>query len=227
MLFAPCKIRAQQNQFSGWGAIFHTQKFSDKWGISFDAQFRSANHFDYLRNVLLRPSVNYYFDGNKMAALGYAYITTNGRTNTGASTLRPESRIWEQLIVNQKLGKGATLQHRFRLEQRFLGNTADNANDSYFAQRFRYFARAVIPFNGNAVFKHGPFVGLQDEIFFNVQNKDKVNQHFFDQNRAYLAFGYRLSPAFDIETGYMNQYTKQASSYTINHIIQLALYTRF
>lgn len=227
MLIAPCKIWAQQNQFSGWGAVFHTQKFSDKWGMSFDAQFRSANHFDYLRNILLRPSVNYYFDGNKMAALGYAYVATNGRTNNGASTFRPESRIWEQLIINQKLGKGATLQHRFRLEQRFLGNTADNANDSYFAQRFRYFARAVIPFNGASTFKQGPFIGLQDEIFFNVQNKDKVNQHFFDQNRAYLAFGYRLSPAFDIETGYMNQYTKQASSYTINHIIQLALYTRF
>ena len=223
---APCKLLAQENQFSGWAAVFHTQRFSKHWGASFDGQFRSASHFDYLRNILLRPSINYYFDKNKMGALGYAYVTTNGRTAAGEKTFRPESRIWEQLIINTKIGKVSTLQHRFRLEQRFLGNTT-NLNNHFFSQRFRYFARAVLPLKHDSVFTKGPFVALQNEVFVNVQNKDKVNKHFFDQNRAYAAFGYRIRKEIDAELGYMNQYTKQAEAYTLNHILQLAFYTRF
>lgn len=227
VLLSPGKLLAQENQFSGWAALFHTQRFSEHWGMSFDAQFRSANHYDYLRNVLLRPSVNYYFSKNKIGALGYAYIATNGRTATGAETFRPESRTWEQFIINTKIGKTSTLQHRFRLEQRYLGNSAPTRNDHYFSQRLRYFARAIFPFKNDSVFSKGPFFALQDEIFVNVQNKDKVNTHFFDQNRAYAAFGYRLDKKIDLEVGYLNQYTKQASAYTLNHVLQFAVYTRF
>lgn len=226
-LLVPCKIFAQENQFSGWAALFHTQRFSPKWGASFDAQFRSANHYSYLRNVLLRPSVNYYFDNTHIGALGYAYIATNGRTATGAETFRPESRIWEQFIINTKIGKTSTLQHRFRLEQRFLGNSSATATDSYFTQRLRYFARAIFPLNRDSVFTQGPFFALQDEIFANVQNKDKVNRNVFDQNRAYAAFGYRLSKKVDAEFGYLNQYQKLTSTSVMNHILQVAFYTRF
>ena len=122
-----------------------------------------------------------------------------------------------------ELNTGIT--HRFRLEQRFLGQTATQPD--VFAQRFRYFARAVVPLSKQAPFTKGTFIGLQNEIFANVQNKDKVNKHLFDQNRAYVAFGYRLQKAIDIEVGYLNQYVKQAETYTINHVAQVALYTRF
>jgi hypothetical protein len=226
-LLVPTKLFAQENRFSGWAALFHTQRFSPKWGATFDAQFRSANHYDFLQNVLLRPAVNYYFSKNKIGALGYAYVATNGRTATGAKTFRPESRIWEQFIINHKISKSATLQHRFRLEQRFLGNSAANRNDHYFSQRLRYFARAVVPFKSDSVFSKGPFLGLQNEVFVNVQNKEKVNKHLFDQNRAYVAFGYRLHKKMDVEFGYINQYVKQAEVYTINHVLQAAIYTRF
>jgi len=229
IFLVPGKLFAQENQFTGWAALFHTQKLSEHWGASFDAQFRSANHYDYLRNILLRPSVNYYFAKNKIGALGYAYVTANGRSGD-AKTFRPESRIWQQFIINQGLGKGAMLQHRLRLEQRFLGNTSVEGaarNDHYFSQRLRYFARAVVPFKGDSVFSKGAFFALQNEIFANVQNKDKVNKHFFDQNRAYGAFGYRFSKKFDAEVGYLNQYVKAAESYTLNHVLQMALYTRF
>ncbi|RWY47900.1 DUF2490 domain-containing protein [Mucilaginibacter gilvus] len=224
---APCKLFAQDNQSAAWAALFHTQRFSQHWGASFDAQFRSADRVDYLRNVLLRPSINYYFSKNKIGAVGYAYIATNGRSASGASTFRPESRIWEQFIINQKLSRTVSLQHRFRLEQRFLGNTSATATDSYFSQRLRYFARAVVPFKSDSVFTKGPFFALQNEVFVNVQNKDKVNKHFFDQNRAYAAIGFRFNKKFDAELGYMNQYTKQTTAYTVNHIIQTAFYTRF
>lgn len=215
---------AQTNELTGWGAWFHTQKFSDHWGAAFDGQFRSAHHAAYLRNTLLRPSASYYFNKSHRVDLGYAYIATNGRSGD-TKTFRPEHRIFQQFIYTHKAGTNTSVMHRFRLEQRFLGQTATQPD--IFAQRFRYFVRGVIPLNNDAVFTQGTFVGLQNEFFVNVQNKNKINKHTFDQNRAYTAFGYRFNKMIDIEAGYLNQYIKQAEAYTINHVMQIALYTRF
>jgi hypothetical protein len=216
---------AQTNELSGWASWFHTQRFSKHWGASFDAQFRSAHHADYLKNVLLRPNINYYFDGNKSATLGYAYVSANGRTAAGNKTLRHENRFFEQFIITQKVGINTAISHRFRLEQRFLGATA--TQQDVFSQRVRYFVRGIVPFNKETTFTNGTFLALQNEVFANVQNKAKVNNHVFDQNRAYLALGYRINKRVDIEAGYLNQYIQQTQTYTINHIAQIALYTRF
>jgi len=217
---------AQVNELSTWGAWFHTQKFSEHWGIMFDGQFRSAHHAAYLRNTLLRPSVAYHFSKTKNVSLGYAFIATNGRNAQNEHTYRPEHRIFEQFIVNHKAGTNTNIMHRFRLEQRFQGKTTTQPD--VFSQRFRYFVRGVIPVNNNQpVFTKGTFVALQNEAFANVQNKQQINKHVFDQNRAYAAFGYRLSKLMDIEAGYLNQYIKQVETYTINHVAQVAVYTRF
>jgi hypothetical protein len=216
---------AQTNELSGWAAWFHTQRFSKHWGVSFDGQFRSTHHAEYLKNVLLRPNLNYYFDGNKSATLGYAYVSTNGRTATGAKTFREENRIFEQFIITQKAGVNTAISHRLRLEQRYLGATP--TQQEVFSQRVRYFIRGLIPFNNEPTFTNGTFLALQNEVFANVQNKAKVNNHFFDQNRAYVAFGYRINKKIDVEAGYLNQYIQQTQAHTINHIAQIALYTRF
>ena len=79
----------------------------------------------------------------------------------------------------------------------------------------------------SVAFTQGTFLALQNEAFVNVQNKNKVNKHFFDQNRAYVAVGYRFSKSFDAEAGYLNQYIKQADAYVVNHVAQVAVYTRF
>lgn len=215
---------AQTNEFTGWGAWFHSQRFSKHWGVLFDAQFRSANHFNYLRNPLLRPAVNYYFDKNKQLAVGYLFTGTHRKTEV-ENIFRVEQRIFEQFIVTHKIGTGNTLQHRFRLEQRFVNSQGNQSK--YFAQRLRYFARGIIPFKKDSVFTKGAFVGLQNEVFVNVQNQTRLNGQFFDQNRAYAAVGYRLNKRVDLETGYLNQYINQAEGYTLNHVLQLALYTRF
>lgn len=217
---------AQTNELTTWGALFHTQKFSEHWGIMFDAQFRSANHAGYLRNTLIRPAMAYHFSKTKNVAVGYAFIATNGRNAKGEHTFRPEHRVFQQFIVSHKVGKNTNVMHRIRLEQRFQGQTATQPD--VFSQRLRYFVRGVIPVSNNEpVFARGTFLALQNEVMGNVQNKDQVNKHLFDQNRAYAAFGYRLSKFVDVEAGYLNQYIKQAEAYTINHVVQVALYTRF
>ena len=85
----------------------------------------------------------------------------------------------------------------------------------------------MIPFaKPSGAFNKGLFGAIQNEVFFNIQNKDKVINNFFDQNRVYMAVGYSFSPKMDVDAGYMNQLVKGATTDVSNNIVQLALYTR-
>lgn len=217
------------NQNSGWFMFLNSTKFSDKWGMHFDLQVRSEDDWKNVRNLLVRPGVTYYINKNSNATLGYLFTQTYlpdlimlGFGNP-KKTLT-EHRIWQQYIYNHQPWKGATLSHRFRLEQRFI----ERQTNDLFSQRFRYFFRLVQPLKRQeGAFTKGMFAALQNELFFNLQNKEELNGSLFDQNRAYLAVGYRVSKSFDIEAGYLNQSIKGANVNTVNSVAQLALYTRF
>ena len=82
-------------------------------------------------------------------------------------------------------------------------------------------------FNNKKAFTKGVFAALQNEIFVNMGNTANVNGKFFDQNRLYLALGYRLRSAFDLEAGYLNQYISgRNKTFTNNHVLQVAGYLR-
>ena len=217
------------NQNSGWFLFLNSTKFNDKWGMHFDLQLRSEDNWDGLRNLLVRPGVTYYINKNSNATVGYLFTQTYLPNDilVGAAPMKntlTEHRIWQQYIYNHQPWKNATLSHRFRLEQRFI----ERQTDDLFSQRLRYFFRLVQPLQKQeAGFTKGMFVALQNELFFNIQNNDDLNGSAFDQNRAYLAAGYRFSKKMDIEAGYLNQTINGRTSNTVNNIVQLAVYTRF
>ncbi|MGM9477729.1 DUF2490 domain-containing protein [Pedobacter sp. GSP4] len=225
LLMAFGKLSAQtQYQNSGWFMFLNNTKFSDKWGLQFDLQIRSADDWAYVRNTLVRPAVQYFINDKSNVALGYLWQTTQLRLIGSNNNLLNEHRIFEQYIYNHKISS-VFASHRFRLEQRFIERIN---NDNLFSQRFRYFFRFIKPLQkAEPTFTKGPFVALQNEIFLNLQNKSEINNSIFDQNRAYLALGYRFSRKIDVEAGYMNQAQRGAVNNTVNNIVQLAVYTRF
>jgi hypothetical protein len=223
------KLVCAQSQFSGWFSNFSTFKLSNKYSIHFDAQLRSSDDIEHISSLLLRTGLNLRVQKNMTATAGYAFI--HGRRVIGNfSGYAPEHRIWEQFIVSHPLAN-TTLAHRFRLEQRFISksvvenNSLQNEGNVY-ANRFRYFFRTLVPLKSKLQ-ANTPFIGLQNEVFINFGDKSGVNGEFFDQNRAYLSFGYRFSQEFDLELGYMNQYINGRNNiFTNNHIVQLATYLR-
>ncbi|WP_316830849.1 DUF2490 domain-containing protein [Pedobacter aquatilis] len=218
------KLSAQtQYQNTGWFMFLNNTKFNKKWGLQFDLQVRSADDWKYVRNTLVRPAVQYFINDKHNVALGYLWQTTQNQFNGSPNTFLHEHRIFEQYIYTHKLGS-VFASHRFRVEQRFI----ERANEDVFSQRFRYFFRLIQPLQKKeASFTNGPFLALQNELFLNLQNNAKINNSVFDQNRLYLAAGYRFSKKIDLEAGYMNQAVKNTSNHTNNSIIQLAVYTRF
>jgi hypothetical protein len=233
LLFLCVFGRGQQVQESGWLASFNTIRLSAKTSLHAELQLRSTSNFAAVQTILPRIGINWMVGKNEILTAGYAYIP-NRVTVQGKSGLLAEHRFWQQLIINQSLSKRIGIQHRFRLEERFIPEGAVENGElqkqgSFFNARLRYFLRSIVPLKkGPGAFGKGMFAALQNEIFCNIANLDKVNGYVFDQNRAYVAIGYRISPKMDIETGYMNQYTKRKTSQpnTVNHILQLAFYTR-
>lgn len=227
-----------QTSFSGWLADFNTFKINTRFSVHFDAQLRSSDQLQNIQTVLLRPGLNWHLNKKMIVTTGYAYIQ-NKRAIGNITGYTPEHRIWEQFLITHPLIIGASqqarkgsLSHRFRLEQRFIGKPSVENNrlvnsGNVFANRFRYFIRNItplVPWTGSG---KGPFIAIQNEVFVNIGDASSVNGKFFDQNRAYLAMGYRFHTRFDAELGYMNQYINgRDKAFTNNHILQVATYVR-
>ncbi len=219
-----------QTQFGGWVADFNTIKLGKKTSLHSDFQLRSTHQLKHTQTLLLRAGLNVKTGKKFTLTAGYAYIH-NRRTVTGVSGYTPEHRLWQQAVFAHSI-KRLSVSHRARLEQRFIGRPVVQAselqtNGSVYANRFRYFNRSVLPLRKSAAFGKGMFAALQNEVFINFGNTSTVNGEYFDQNRFYLATGYRLNPQTDLEIGYMNQYINgRGSAFTNNHIIQVAGYLR-
>ncbi len=229
-IFSFSLLSNAQSQFSGWLASFNTIKTGKKTSIHSDIQWRSSDELKHTQTLLLRGGLNIHVSKKLTATAGYAFIH-NRRVISGISGYSPEHRIWEQLVYNHKL-KNILVSHRFRLEQRFISksmivNNQFKNDGSFYAHRFRYFIRNVLPLQKQETFTRGAFVALQNEVFLNIGNTANVNRKIFDQNRAFLAVGYRVNKSFDLETGYLNQYIAGRNKvFTKNHVWQLGAYLR-
>lgn len=230
-LFTATMLKAQQGpQFAGWLSVFNSYRIQDsKFSIHLDATARSGDRWESFQTFIVRPGINYHVRKNMILTAGYAMVS-NRYQQTEHFT---EHRIWEQFIISHPVAF-FPLQHRFRVEQRFIGNMVYDAAETKWdkdghntAHRFRYFLRGVIPFSGERSFSKGMFGAVQNEVFLNFGDKSAVNGQTFDQNRAYVAVGYRFSARFDLEAGYLNQYIDQRNDNFSNvHVAQIAGYLR-
>ena len=209
----------------------NSTKINQKIGLTFDLQLIGVDNLTYLKNILVRAGFSYYINKQNSIAAGYSQNQTFSQNDAilfpGGETFKNllhEHQIWEQYIRTHKINSVFAI-HRFRLEQRFIEK---NGAEVVFAQRFRYFLRLIKPLNKKQeTFKKGVFAALQNEVFINIQHKEELNGSLFDQNRVYFAAGYRFSPKFDIDAGYLNQIKHGAKNNTLNDVVQLVLYTRF
>lgn len=176
-----------EDDYGNWLMYFGQYKVHPKYSIHAEVQYRNHTIKPDLEQLLLRTGINYHFQNNAFLTLGYANITSQPYQQ---DTSIVEHRIWQQLIATQKLGK-IKLEHRYRVEQRFIEGTYKN--------RLRYRAMAFVPIYGKLGSSRSVFLGLYDEVFINTE------QIFFDRNRAYAAIGYQLKPGTNIQVGVLNQ----------------------
>lgn len=187
---------------NAWLMYFGNHKFSDKWGLHAEVQVRRNEVFEKWQQLLLRTGVDYYTSQVRFT-LGYAFVETYGYGEFPVTFSFPEHRIWQQALISNPIGK-IKLSHRFRFEQRWIGNAATGTfENGRYENRVRYMVRMNIPFKGSTIEPKKLYLGLYDEIFMNYGKE--VAYNLFDQNRAYAALGYHLGKIGRIEVGYLYQ----------------------
>ena len=221
---------SQENKFSGWSMYMHTIKITKNISSHLDIQLRSDDNLNNAETFIFRPGVNFHFRNKTIATLGYGLIE-GWRSIDGDRGAVPEHRIWQQYIIPQQINR-LTLNHRVRLEERFIPRAANQngeivKTETVYNTRLRYFFRSIVPLKNASSFEKGLFFSFQNEVFLNVSHLHNVNKKFFDQNRAFAGTGWRIRKELDVEAAYIYQFVSGLNSADVNnHIIQLSAYLR-
>ncbi len=194
--------QVEQSKIGAWYMYFYNRQFKDsQFGIQGDLQYRNWNVLGDLEQLLIRSGITYKpKEVNVLLTLGYANITTGQFGDSNATT--SENRIYQEVLIPQKLGKRLLLTHRFRYEQRFVENQD-------FRTRYRYNLFLNIPLNQTDLVAKTTYIALYNELFINGQTDigDNRTVQLFDRNRTYLGLGYVLKKGQRFQLGWMNQKT--------------------
>ena len=191
-MFFCCQAFSQNSDIGNWFIYFGNQKINQKWNWHNEVQYRSYNLINDTNQLLLRTGIGYNLsENNNNLLLGYGFINTQRYiVNTDDKVSANEHRIFQQFITRQNFGR-VFLQHRYRIEQRFLQDD--------FQLRFRYFLALNLPFNKKTMEKNAIYLSAYNELFINAESP------LFDRNRLYGALGYVINKNFKVEAGFMAQ----------------------
>lgn len=225
MLLATMQLAKAQNQerqqpLGSWYMYFGDNKINDKWGVHSELQLRNYFLPNTIQQTLTRVGANYYLSKATMLTAGYGFIhTTPSNEELGGFTTL-EHRIWQQAILRHRT-YNVFLEHRYRLEQRFIENQTLESNT--FDNRIRYRFMALFPlYNFSPQLRHY-FLAAYNELFMNLG--ETVSGQIFDRNRLYFAVGYQFNTKFNIQVGYLNQVISLPGTFTpdINHNFQASI----
>ncbi len=183
---------AQKTDTGNWFIYFGNQAIDKKWNWHNEVQYRNYNFAGDTQQLLLRTGIGYNLtENNNNILLGYGFINSqNYIPGTDDKAQNNEHRIYQQFITRQNFGR-FYLQHRYRVEERFL--------EDDFKMRFRYFLALNVPLNKPKLEDNAFYISAYNEIFLNADSP------VFDRNRLYGALGYVINKNFRVEAGFMRQ----------------------
>ena len=216
------------NQFNSWWMYFGNHQLNEKIGLHTEYQFRRSDFATDWQQSLMRVGLDYYLPKKAMLTAGYSWIVSFPYGEQPIAVKFNEHRIWQQLILQENLGR-FYFHHRYRLEQRFLENaTLDNngekESEGYrFRQRARYRFLVSIPISKKTMEDNTLFFSTYEEVFLGFGKG--IQKNILDQNRLYFALGWRFDKDMNVQLGYLNHYVIKGDGEhkEMNHTLQAAL----
>ena len=188
---------SQSSDTGNWFIYFGNQAINKKWSWWNEVQYRNYNVAGDLEQLLIRTGLAYNLtENNNQVLLGYGFIRSENYISPDDKVSTNENRLYQQFITRQQFGR-FNLQHRYRIEERFLPNN--------FRVRFRYFLGLNVPLNKKTMTKNAWYLSAYNEVFLNAPKP------VFDRNRVYGALGYVLNKNWRTEAGFMRQIREQNS----------------
>jgi hypothetical protein len=216
--FACRQMWAQQkleHDFQNWDSVALTLPIStnNKTLLYLEIQPRIGNLDDLGSNndfaqLILRSAAGYKLNSNVSVWQGYAWIPT-------FEPLRfNENRIFQQLLIENKHNR-LNLTNRTRLEERWIEGTNGTT------VRFRHQLKTSYPISKDSKWS----LAGHDELFFTLKGVSNGPASGFDQNRAFLGVGRKLSEQVKTEIGYLNDYVNRRDPVAdrMFHVIMLSL----
>ena len=185
---------APVEDFQIWVPINTNVKLGDNLRGFLEIQPRIGHNAESLDTGIVRPALGWAFNDNWTVWGGYLL---QAQRNSSTNDYNLENRAWQGITYKRKFGDNV-FEMRNRLEQRFLPHNGDISHR--WRTRFRI----------EHMFVDTPWSLIgSEEIFVNLNNNenDPQLQAGASQNRGYVGVGYRFNPNFQVETGYLNQYT--------------------
>lgn len=207
LLVCSTSLLAQKSEVGNWFIYFGNQKINNKFNWHNEVQHRNFNFAGDLQQLLLRTGIGYNLtENNNNLLLGYAFINSQRYLPNNIDKVgNNEHRIYQQFITRQNFGR-VFLQHRYRIEERFLEND--------FQLRFRYLLGVNVPLNNKTMTNKTFYASTYNELFINAASP------VFDRNRLYGALGYVINKNFRVEAGLMSQTLENS----FRHQFQLVLF---
>ena len=214
------------DQFNTWIAYSGNHKLSEKYRLHTEYQWRRSEFMKHWQQSLARIGIDYYFNNSDYVSVGYGWIVTFPYGEQPILRQFNEHRFWQQLnlksISDIKI-RSIEVQHRYRLEQRFLENYYINSSqelvkgETSFRQRIRYRAMLLIPLNKRTLIDKTLFLNVNDEVFLGFG--EGIGKNILDQNRFNVSMGWKFDNNFNIQVGYMNQFIVKSDGVKIerNH----------
>lgn len=198
LVFGQKQIADQQNS---WFMYFGNHRLSERLSVHTEYQWRREGLGKTWQQSLLRLGLDYHSDPANILSAGYGWIVSFPYGEQPISETFTEHRLWEQWISTHRAGR-LYVNHRYRLEQRFLERPAE---DRYvFRQRIRYRLLLTYALGSRDLQDDQFFLAAYGEPFLGFGKG--IGKNILDQNRLYLALGYRFNARSNIQIGYMNQY---------------------
>lgn len=224
-LFSQKEIVSNSN---AWVMYFGNHRLSDKFGIHTEYQWRRANVFEHWQQSLLRLGLDFYATPSLQLTAGYGWIRSYQYGEQPIAHELNEHRIWQQAITKSSIGR-FDLQHRYRLEQRFIENWITNSSAEWelhgynFRQRVRYRLLLTVPISRKEMKDNTLFLSFYDELF--VGFGKGIGKNILDQNRLYGALGWRFNSQLNIQLGYLNQFVVKRDGIKAerNHTLQVGI----
>lgn len=184
-----------------WLMFFNQTRLHKNWSIHTEVQYRSFEIIPNTEQLLLRGGINFHINNSTLLSAGYANVTNYAFDKEQMQGIQAsENRTWQQFIVRNNLGR-CFLEHRYRLEQRWIQSN----NNNRYLDRIRYLLRVTVPLNKKEMEKKTIFLSFYNEVFIHFSATP------FDRNRLYGALGYQFLKNANIQIGYLAQSVGQTT----------------
>lgn len=195
LLSMSTQLYAQKNSedyLGSWYTFGLNHRFTEHFSITPYAELRVYETTSNYNLTFLSINSNYHFKNNQAITIAYAYLDIDSLFDTDKTPNTIEHRIIEQYSKKHKFGV-LNVQHRLRLEQRFLEFTDRHELQN----RFRYRLSLTYPINKTL------FLGLTEEPFVNFQDEA------FHENRFYIGIGFNLLKHIQLQIGYLKHHIRK------------------